>query len=303
MICIITLSISLVVGKVLNSRIFTMSKIKKELKLTFGLKYIFISVLCMLILFMTGEAYTDNDLKSHSIGELLLLGCKDIYRTNRTSSLYIFDVAFSNWVFVFVPIFSCIGFIIAFHSERESGYIRNVLMREKNISYVILKAISCALYSGTVCVLSYAIFALICKMSLQPISRYLNDANIKMLYGTISSHYILRLLGAFLYGMYCGALTFLVMSVFNDKYILLTFPIMINYLYDMTITKMQKKALGSQNYKFFEKIEIFNMKSLLTLRNNKNWWCTCALFVLVYLIAIVIMIINIKTRRDSGDYS
>ena len=279
-----------------------MSKIIKEIKMTFEPIFLMASIICMLLLFGAGEAYVDNEMKSHSIIEVILFGCGS-NRSRDISSLVIFEKAFSGWIFVFTPLILCFGFIYSFHSERETHYIRNILIRENNIPYSLLKAFSCALYSGTICFLSYAVFAIICLLFLPSINEFVDNGSISAMYGSTGSFFIFRLIGAFFYGMFNGAVTFIIMSLFNDKYIIMTFPVMINYIYDIVISKLVLKAFENHDSHQMEIINTVNMHSLFTIRNNATWVYTVMIIIVLYLFGIIMMICNLRLRRDSGDYA
>lgn len=107
------------------------------------------SVLIIIISFLLGSCYMDSDYRSYTVIEMFFLPKRQEVLSNiEMNWLTVWANSINGWVPLILPAALSIGYLFVLSEERESGALRQLLLRENDRSYCMSKVIAAMLAGG-----------------------------------------------------------------------------------------------------------------------------------------------------------
>ena len=283
-----------------------------------------ISVVITTLLCFTSTLYVDNNNKEYTIIEVLMNFNKDWLLSNISyEAVKVMEVGLDNKLSMFVTIVSAFPFISSFCDEINSNFIRYVILRGGKIKYYISKLLCSMITGGMAIALGYGIFCIIVSNIFPSINEYPSQylALYLALYNEEITHYgqslftknyyeigniviiISFLIQMFLYGAYATIPSYILSSFIRNKYVLLSIPFILKYIFDMWCSKVN--ILIWVEGKIKNKIIIFlsnycNLEILKGLFINKYIYIYVFSYIIIAILAGVIFSNIMKRRVDFG---
>lgn len=276
--------------------------VKQEIKKQLRLSYFMAGVLGMLLMLFCGIAYTDDTMREITILQMLFSGKAS---TLAAENNFLFPFAlirgFDKWFTIFVPSFVIIGYGLTIADEREKGEYRFLMMRETPLTYCLSKMLSLMLISGTMVLLAYSSYVLILKLILNDyFSLTASDSEIIVsAMGTKSVFWfaVKFCVGAFVFGAFISLPGFIAGIFFNDRYMLVCVPILIEYIISQAFSFISQK-----NNNLSESLRKFRITNLMGGGVYGKWLFTLAFSTILMLGALVLFVIVCEKRKRSGKY-
>lgn len=270
--------------------------LKQELKKLWYPPFVLVAVICIVILCTFGECYVDGKGTSYMVLSVIL------QRDNFSFLhwIHIWESGLDTWSYLFLPVILSIGYFITLSVERKTGNIRLELIRSGFYQYGFVKVISGAITSGAILVLGYGLYGLL-MLGLFPLT-LVDDSGMDLSAGGLVSYILMRLFGMFLYGALIHIFSTLISILFQDPYVLLCFPMMIKYIYNQILQKIEISAMERGDMLFLEQIDGCRMENIIRMTFDKNWWMLLLSMLIIYGLLGLSYGFWIKRRRDSGGW-
>ncbi len=275
---------------------------KQEIKKLMRLPYFMTGVLGLLLLHFLGIAYTDEAMKDVTILEMLVSGnAVSLASENNFLMPLALVRGFDKWFMVFVPSFSIIGYVLTLSDERKLGEHRFLLMRENLKTYCLSKLISLMIVSGIIVLVSYSSYIIILNIVLRPYfkeSAFDSDIIAASMGAGSSFELILRfVIGAFFFGMFIVLPGFIAGIFFNDRYMLVCFPVLAEYLVSQAFSYVLQK-----NPEASGKLNGFRITNLIGAGVYEKWLFTLLFSCLLMALAFLLFVFVCEKRKRSGKY-
>lgn len=279
-----------------------MKRIRNELNKNMSLSFLLISLVGICLLCCCSTCYTFESGRSVTILELFMVQKKVLLTDFRFSRYFIWEYGFGTWTQIFLPLFISLGYMFTISSERVTKCDRFILVRQSALKYNISKLVSIILYGGIILVSAYLLFGLIVYLKFPGLNEYSSQTKelVWQLYPGFDekSMVIKRLLGMFLYGACMNAFAYIIAVFFNDKYILMCFPLLIRYMITQGCLKLLLEAAEKGNETLSYISEAIDMKMIINIDYPEKWvYCLAVSIPLaVYLIGFIISMYISKRR-------
>lgn len=230
-----------------------MKKLIQEIKVAIISPYFFISIVMMVLLCLISSMPNSYFPGEPSVIECILNQNKSLWQSDVSYSSYEVFKCYDNfeWFPIIMP--TIVGFTSVYYIgiENETKFSRFILIRMNMRKYILLKMISSGLIGGITVIIGILIYGLIVYSNFYNIEYYMDmdinilQTNIKM-YDIFPNQLIFlnritflvkKLTFTFLTGFLMGIITYLFLIFIRNKFLTLTFPIIINYLSLSIISK------------------------------------------------------------------
>ena len=282
-----------------------MRKIKCELVKTCYLPMLLFSAFGAAFGCLLSSCYSDASLmKEFTVLELLVNADAVPFEWQpELCGLQIWEKGLGMWTNLIFPLLVSISYLYVLSAERQSGAVRQVLLREGNFSYCFSKLASAAVLGGLVLLIGYALYGLLVWAAFPSLGNYPDELcrlYMEQYYPDGAAVFIIqRLAGVMLYGMFLSVFGIGVSLFFTDPYILLCLPMMLYYAYTQLIGKLQSDAWTNNDDLFAGRMEAFKMSNLISF-HNPGWKETLFFMAACYLILFFVFCCLMKKRRDSS---
>ena len=120
------------------------------------------SVLIIIISFLLGSCYMDSDYRSYTVIEMFFLPKRQEVLSNiEMNWLTVWANSINGWVPLILPAALSIGYLFVLSEERESGALRQLLLRENDRSYCMSKVIAAMLAGGITILIANIVYGII----------------------------------------------------------------------------------------------------------------------------------------------
>lgn len=190
-----------------------------------------------------------------------------------------------SWLVLFAPLLVSFGYIVTLSSERQNGQMKFELIRSGNLCYSISKIVSGILFCGMVFAGGYALFGLCLRLFFPAMSSFPAEEQWYYLEfypgNSLALFVVQRLLGAFFFGVFAGVFGIGVAVFFEDRYMLICLPFLLNYIYQQVLQKAagEKYAAGADAVW----LEAFFPASFANLSAGWRWAVPVLVLGLIYL--------------------
>ena len=131
------------------------------------------SVLIIIISFLLGSCYMDSDYRSYTVIEMFFLPKRQEVLSNiEMNWLTVWANSINGWVPLILPAALSIGYLFVLSEERESGALRQLLLRENDRSYCMSKVIAAMLAGGITLLIANIVYGIICYAAFPSLSCY-----------------------------------------------------------------------------------------------------------------------------------
>ena len=209
----------------------------------------------------------------------------------------IWQRSLGSWLVLFAPLLVSVGYVVTLSSERQNGQMKFELIRAGSIRYCVSKVVSGALFCGFVFLAGYGLFGLLLKLFLPAFSSFGTEEQsfyMEMYFGNSMQAFLCRqLLGAFLFGILAGVFGIGTAVFFEDKYMLICLPFLLNYIYQQILQKITQGmyAAGAESAAW---VESFYPASIVNVSASRYWTVPLLVLGLVYLVVAAAFIIRVK---------
>lgn len=283
-----------------------MRNILSEIKRDLYIRYFFLSCGGVVLVCLMNEGYSMiSSGKTYSILELLLFLDRNVMLTDvRLNRYEIWVKGIGTWTVIVLPFLLGLGYLYAISSEKQSGMIKFLLIREGAWRYSLSKVVSVMFTGGIIMLIGYICFGVLIYLRFPSVYEYpaeLIDGYMQ-LYPDFQEGIMClkRCLGIFLYGMCINVIPFLVSVFFTDKYILLCLPVMIKYMWDGMKAKFIIYSMRTEDDQITKLFSAMGFENVIDM-NSDNWWKLSFLFfLLLYLLSAFLNLFLLK--KKGGDY-
>lgn len=205
-----------------------------------------------------------------------------------------------SWLILFAPLLVSFGYVVILSSERQNGQMKFELIRTGSIRYCVSKVVSGALFCGFAFLAGYGLFGLLLKLFLPTFFSFGTEEQsfyMELYFGNSMPAFLCRqLLGAFLFGILAGVFGIGTAVFFEDKYMLICLPFLLNYIYQQVLQKITQGmyAAGSESAVWAES---FYPASIANVSVSRYWTVPLLVLGLVYLAVALAFIIRVKRGR------
>ena len=209
------------------------------------------------------------------------------------SAPVIWQQGLGSWLVLFAPLLV---------SERQNGQMKFELIRAGSIRYCASKVVSGALFGGTVFLTGYVLFGLAVNIFFPTLSSFrAEEQSLCMelyLGNSMLSFVFRRLAGAFMFGVFSSVFGIGVAVFFEDKYMLICLPFLLNYIYQQIIQKTAQRlyADGADSAVW---AEAFYPPSIADISADRYWAVPVLALLLVYLAVTAAFCISVKRGKIS----
>lgn len=217
------------------------------------------------------------------------------------------------------PLLAALAFAKVLCEEQKYGVRRYLLFKEGKMCYVLSKALSAILTSG-LCFLTagflllsfmYWKYPMWTEASPDGYARWLENMLPKM--NTLAvwafdvfgehAHVLMTLVGAFLYGAFCGFIGFICTAFFSNIYLAVCIPFFFGYIYYSIVQSFDGRLLeGSISYETYNAIHAYVSPEAYVGFWKMKETCTVNMLVLlgVWILAVGIHMICLRKASDCG---
>ncbi len=285
-----------------------MKKIKCEISKIFYFPLFIVSCVGIVVVCLLSECYVDGSNRVYTVIEMMIDGANiDMLNYIGLNSLEVWKTGLGVWSYLLLPLLLSIGYLSVLATERQSGAIRQVLIREDNFSYCLSKIVSACLYSGVLLAVGYILYGLIVWGFFPSLSLY-NEEEVAMyleysMPDGVTWFVAKRIIGIFLYGIFLNFYAVGVAIFSGDRYILMCLPMMLSYIYSQAVTKIEYDAFSRNDFVFADKLQSLRLENIIDIRPGMPWVCTLLLMVIAFIVLLGLFWLMITKRGDSGGWT
>ena len=205
-----------------------------------------------------------------------------------------------SWLALFAPLLVSFGYVATLSSERQNGQMKFELIRSGNLRYCASKIISGALFCGMVFLAGYALFGLLLKLFLPSLSSFSPEEQsfyTEIYFGNSMTLFLIRrLAGSFFFGVFAGMFGIGVAVFFEDRYMLICLPFLLNYIYQQVLQKAVavRYASGAESAAW---LEAFYPASFAGLSASRYWTVPVLVLGAIYFGIVMAFWIRLKKGR------
>ena len=263
------------------------------------------SILIIIISFLLGSCYMDSDYRSYTVIEMFFLPKRQEVLSNiEMNWLTIWANSINGWVPLILPAALSIGYLFVLSEERESGALRQLLLRENDRSYCISKVIAAMLAGGITLLIANIVYGIICHAAFPSLSCYPAEDVSEYIASQFSEgipvfviNYIIK---TFLYGVLMNIFAVVLSIYMTDKYILICLPMMIHYGWKQFITRGQMVAMERDGNILNQLLSMANPSNILIQKWDKTQVGTIGLMLFMYIIAVFLFVRKMKKGRGQA---
>lgn len=277
-----------------------MSGIKKALHPpVFILSCLGVSLACCL----SDGHYASASGKTYTIMELMLFLPRDAMLSDISLNRYdIWRMGIGTWTRLLLPLLLGIGYLYSVSAERQSGFERMLLFREGGFRHSASRLAAAMISGGAVMLAGYLLFSMAVYASFPSIQEYPEksiEAYMALHPGfSEGKSFLMRCLGAFLYGMCTNVFAYTVSLFFRDRYILACLPVMLKYIWGQAVNKAVLGAMDRGDEGMINICSIFEIENVLNLGQPVHCEATMLIICFIYLAGFGLMLRLLKKRGE-----
>ena len=267
-----------------------MKKIKCEISKIFYFPLFLVSCIGIVIVCLLSDCYFSGG-RGYTVIELMLGSLSlDMLNDVNLNCFAIWKAGFGIWSYLLLPLLLGISYLFVLSAERQSGAVRQILIREDNFSYCLSKLISASVYGGVTLAVGYGLYGLIVWRFFPSLSLYQEE--LRTMYmeyympDGVIWFVVRRVAGTFLYGMFLSFYTVGVSIFAVDRYILMCLPMMLGYIYSQAVTKIEYDAFSRNRFPFADKLQSLRPENIIEIGPNMAWVCTFLLMVIIFIVLL-----------------
>ena len=279
--------------------------VKKEMKKNLHLPFFVVGILGVLLLLMLGVVYTDDTGRQHIFLEFLFQSGKtEIIRNRAVFEVTVIFSADNKWFYEFLPAFVIIGYMFVLSSERERGGLRFLVIRENVFNYCVSKVLALMLCGGIIVFFAATIYVAIVFLTISStpdpviLQAFLGAFGVS----SVKAMIIKWLFSMFLLGCFSVIPGCLAGIFFNDRYMMICLPVLIQYVYDQLLQKLEFGMLGKENTRSYKILRKIRLSNLLRAKDRKSLIFTFLFcFALLFFCCMTFCFV-MKEQRKRGMY-
>ncbi len=280
-----------------------MNSIRCEMKKSLYPPLFILSCIGVILACAVCEGYTSGSRTTYTILELFLFVGKDVLLTDVSLNRYeIWEHGLGMWVQIFLPLLLSIGYLYTISAEKQTGYERLLLLRENNRRYSISKLAAAMFSGGLILLTGYILFGVLIWMKFPSLYEYSPDqiqSYLALVPGFAEPLFCLRkCISVFLYGMCLNVFAYLVSIFFTDKYILICLPLLLRYVWEQIVLKLQLRALEQGSATGSRLCSGLRIETILTINYPGGWWGPLIVITLLYLSGFGISVYLLKKKGE-----
>lgn len=273
-----------------------MRNIRIEVQKILHLPYLLLGVAGIIVLCLTATG--DMNAGGSQISIFSLMIRPEVTNTQHTA-LELWRAGIGGWLLVFAPMLLTMGYMISLSGERQNGQILFALMRSGKLRYCISKVCGGALVGGIIFLIGYAVFGLLMMIWFPSLSTLpVEEQEFNLMGSTLAVEVVKRLIGAFLYGMTGSLFGIGVALVFQDKYMLICLPFMINYIYQQVLGKLRLDCMMAEKYEKFTWLEAMQPESIMNISGSVTWLIPFVVMLVIYVVLIGVFYLSMKIGEE-----
>ncbi len=279
--------------------------VKKEIKKNLHLPFFVVGILGILLLLMFGIIYTDETGRQHMFIEFLFKDKKtEIIRNHAIFAVNVVLLADNKWFYEFLPAFVIIGYMFVLSSEREKGGFRFLIMRESIHTYCVSKMLALMLTGGVIVLSAAALYIAIVFFTISStpepfvLQAFLGSFGV----GSVKAMIIKWLLSMFLLGCFSVIPGCLAGIFFNDRYMMICLPVLIQYVYDQLLQKLEFNMLEKENTSGYRNLRKIRLSNLLRAEDRKSLIFTVLFGFMLLVFCFLAFYFVVKEQRKRGKY-
>ena len=260
------------------------------------------------MLLMTGTVYTDEHLKNHLFLQFLFEKNKEaIIKRYSINAYSVLRSGTGVWFYDFLPAFLVSGYMYNLSSERKNGGLRFMMVRESISTYCLSKLLSLMISGAVITFSAGAIYAGV-VFGMFPGKKVMDEYMIQtypVIYGngSLESIIIVWLFEMFILGALAVVPGYLAGIFFNDRYMLICVPILINYVYSQVLQKIEMIFAEKEKYDIYDKTGPYKLSNLFYRFGSVRWRKTIILYLSFTIILYICFCMVVKRHRKRGIYA
>ena len=278
-----------------------------------------LSVAIALIILLTSTAHKEEDGSAYTVLSMALqLGKAEILMKNVFAQT-LFSQIVRYALPMYGPLLAALSFAVVLCEERKYGVRRYVLFKEGKTAYVLSKALSAVVASGTAFFLAtllfllflYCEYPLMSARDMEVFQYWLEVQSVSPSGETIiwfqwfgeHAYGILQLFGVFLYGMFCGFIGYICTAFFSNVYLTVCIPFFFGYIYySITQALMARAVEGSISWDLYNVVNSYVSPEgyMYYWRMEDSLIINLIALVVLWLISIGIHMLQIWKVADCG---
>ncbi len=220
-----------------------------EVRRNMHLPLLILSCVCIAAICLSGSIYVSGD--TINIYKLLGMERKELLRNYECCRTLVFSSGIGDWGKICFPLMVSMGFLYKNYHEKQSKMINFYIIRMSKIRYNVNKLVSLLISSVITVVIGYLIYGLIlyCKL---PAPEAYGDELKQMIFSLKNAKSEIQIimntfLAITMYTIFICIFPYFVSLFFNDKYMLFSLPLLMNYVYETVLARISTYAYGSGN--------------------------------------------------------
>ena len=254
----------------------------------------------IVLLMFISSGYEDSNGNTYSIWELItsLNSMNSVINTGITGNKLLDQAAMGGMFRVFCVLCTGVGYTMMLSEERTSGFIRFSIFQTKTHRYVLAKFVSGTIYGGLMASVGFLLYVLFLSVILA--SQGVLVGIIK-LSSDIVIVFIQYIGGVFLFGIFQNAFIFFFAAWIKNKYLLLSIPFFVEYLYLQFLYAYMNQLIDSmklEHFNFFSNLNPYVLIYSFT-QYGKIW--IGGLWLLASLLPGAVYFWGMSRRLDKGE--
>lgn len=217
----------------------------------------YLAIICTVILLMTGSLYQSN-LTSEEFSTFDFIFSEDKEELINNSGLYSYDIIVrevKGYFTMFVPIIVAVPFVYVLCGEKKNNNTRFEIYRVGKNRYTLGKGLAACFVGGIITMTGYIIFSVIIikifPNGMSEVNMIQNDylsqnsvvCKFMLKHFSLFGLAIVKFFRMFLYGAFMAVPTYGLSVIIHNRYIILSIPFMIFYLFSKVVEKHGSKIL------------------------------------------------------------
>ena len=272
-----------------------------------------------LIILLTTIAHKEEDGTAYTVLSLALQFDKTEILMIGVNVQNLFSTTVRYALPMYGPLLAALSFAVVLCEERKYGVRRYLLFKEGKMPYVLSKALSAIVASGVAFLLAALLFLVFLYWEYPLMSAGNADSFQYWLdYQSVApdgkpilwfqwfgehAYVLLQLVGAFLYGMFCGFIGYICTAFFSNVYLAVCIPFFFGYIYySLTQAIMARAIEGSVSWDVYNAVNAYVSPEgyMHYWRMTDSLMVNLIVLLAVWVIAIGIHMLQIQKATDCG---
>lgn len=243
--------------------------------LVFPLSVLGVTFVCLL-----SECYVDETEKSYTVLSVILARQQMAAVIQQLNYFEVWEAGIGQWAHIILPFLLTASYLSYFSEERSSGVILFYQIRSSKWTYCIAKTLCSMLLGGVVLTAGYLLYGCIVVWNFGGAGLLWQDVR----------QILSRTAFVFIYGMLFSIYGYAVSVFFRDKNILMTFPMMLSYLFSSVLTKIQIGLINHEKWDAFRRFQMISMENIIGYQSIRSKLFTVSIFTGVYILCLLFFV-------------